>query len=363
MGSIYVHIPFCKKRCTYCNFYSTVSRYDITSYVDALCLEAAERTTFMHTFDVDTLYFGGGTPSLLTAEQVNKIYGTLEANYNLSDLKEFTLECNPDDVTSEFITNLKTTPVNRISIGIQSFDDDVLKFINRRHTAAAAINAVRRLQANGYKNISIDLIYGIPHQSPESWQESVRQATELGVQHISAYNLSFEEGTRMYSHKGSAPDDDTCLSMYEHLCTELQKAGFEHYEISNFALTGCRSRHNSVYWNGGEYLGIGAGAHSYNGDVRCWNGEIELAQGEIQWGSEQEILTEQDKYNDLIVTALRTTDGISLEKINRKYLQHFLDTTELLKTRGLVKESAGRISLTKKGLFVSNSVMREYIEV
>jgi len=363
MGSIYVHIPFCKKRCTYCNFYSTVNHYDIDSYVDALCLEAAGRTTFMHTHDIETLYFGGGTPSLLTAEHVNKIYVTLLSHYNLSGLKEFTIECNPDDVTSEFISNLKTTPVNRISIGIQSFDDDVLKFINRRHTAAAAIKAVKNLQHAGYGNISIDLIYGIPHQSQESWRKSVQTAIELGVQHISAYNLSFEEGTRMYSHRGSAPDDDACLSMYEHLCTELQMAGFEHYEISNFALTGCRSRHNSVYWNGGEYLGLGAGAHSYNGDVRCWNGEISEIEGKLQWGGEQEILTEQDRYNDLIVTALRTSEGICIEAVNKKYLQHFLDTTELLKTRGLVKESGGRISLTKKGLFVSNSVMREYIEV
>lgn len=363
MGSIYVHIPFCKKRCTYCNFYSTVNLYDIDSYIDAVCLEAVRRTTFMHTKNIDTLYFGGGTPSLLTAEQIDRIYTTLCSHYNLSNLSEFTLECNPDDITSEFIKKLKTTKVNRISIGVQSLDDEILTFINRRHTASAAIKAVRMLQDAGYGNISIDLIYGIPNQTFESWQESVRKALELNIQHISAYNLSFEEGTEMFRHRGKAPDDEMCLRMYEHLCTTLENNGFEHYEISNFSKPGCHSRHNSVYWNGGEYLGIGAGAHSYNGNIRLWNGEIKREGNILNWLDEQEELTEQDKFNDLIVTALRTSDGLDIRLIPPIYKPDFERTTEKLKKDGLVKEREGKVSLTKKGIFVSNMIMREYIEV
>lgn len=363
MGSIYVHIPFCKKRCTYCNFYSTVNLYDINSYTDAVCLEATRRTAFMHTNSVDTLYFGGGTPSMLTSEQVNRIYDTLASNYNLSNLKEFTLECNPDDITSEFIKNLKTTKVNRISIGVQSLDDKILTFINRRHTASDAVKAVRMLQDAAYNNISIDLIYGIPNQTFESWQETVQKTIQLNAQHISAYNLSFEEGTKIYSHRGEAPDDETCLRMYEYLCGSLESNGFEHYEISNFAKPGCRSHHNSVYWNGGEYLGLGAGAHSFNSDVRLWNGDIKKKENLLYWQSEQEELTEQDKFNDLIITALRTSDGLYTNLIAPIYKTNFDRTTEKLKKEGLVKESEGKVSLTKKGIFVSNIVMREYIEV
>lgn len=369
MAGIYIHIPFCIKRCTYCNFYSTVNTYNLNNYVDALCHEAIARKEYLHTFDIDTLYFGGGTPSLLNSNQINKIYSTLSNIYNLKNLKEFTLECNPDDITQEFITSLKTTKVNRISIGIQSFDDRILSFINRRHNAESAVSAVKKLQENGYNNISIDLIYGIPGQTDDIWQKSIDTAINLKVQHISAYNLSFEKGTVMYKYRNQALDDDTCLNMYETLCERMDKEGFEHYEISNFALKSdngksFRSMHNSLYWSSEEYLGLGAGAHSYNRETRCWNGEIEKSSyNTLSWKCEYETLSNQDIYNDLIVTALRTKEGLDINKIDNIYKENFLKTAINLKKKGLVNIESERVIITKEGIFLSDSIMREFIEI
>ncbi|MCQ2351163.1 MAG: radical SAM family heme chaperone HemW [Paludibacteraceae bacterium] len=360
MNGIYVHIPFCKKRCTYCNFYSTVNTYNIDDYVTAICTEAKNR---LNIDKFETLYFGGGTPSLLSKEQINRIYHTLASNYNLTNLKEFTIECNPDDITTDFISNIQQTKVNRISIGVQSFDNKILTFINRRHDAAKAKDAVSNLQKAGYKNISIDLIYGIPGQTLESWTETVNQALALKVQHISAYNLSFEEGTKMFNYKKDSPSDELCLEMYNTLCRMLESEGFEHYEISNFALEGFRSKHNSIYWNGGEYIGLGAGAHSYNGKIRCWNKPIQQKENTLFWESESEILTSQDKYNDTIVTALRTKDGINIDRIEPAYQASFIQKAHKLEKRGLIKLEGNCVSLTKNGIFVSDSVMRDFIEV
>ncbi len=363
MNGIYVHIPFCKKRCTYCNFYSTVNTYNIDDYVIAVCSEAEKRIRFLSNNTIETLYFGGGTPSLLSKEQINKIYNTLKTNYNLTDLKEFTIECNPDDITNNFICNIQQTKVNRISIGVQSFDNKILTFINRSHNAEKAKEAVLCLQKADYKNISIDLIYGIPGQTLESWTDTVNQALALKVQHISAYNLSFEEATKMYDYKKDSPSDELCLEMYNILCRMLESEGFEHYEISNFALEGFRSKHNSIYWNGGEYIGFGAGAHSYNGKIRCWNKSIQQKDNALFWGSESETLTSQDKYNDTIVTALRTKDGLNIDRIEPAYQATFIQKAHKLEKRGLIKFEGNCVSLTKDGIFVSDSVMRDFIEV
>lgn len=361
MSGIYVHIPFCKKRCTYCSFYSTTLLNHIDHYIDSICKEAFQRKDFLTDKNIETLYIGGGTPSLLHHSHIEKIYDTLASVYNLDKLREFTIECNPDDVDFSFISGLKKTAVNRVSLGVQSFDDTLLKFMNRRHDSLSATEAVKRLQENGYDNISFDLIYGIPGQSEASWKESVEQAISLNVQHISAYNLSFEEGTPMFKYADKAPDDDTCLDMFKHLCSQLSKAGFEHYEISNFARKGFRSKHNSSYWTGVPYLGLGAGAHSYNTKERHWNNEMVISGNTINWNTEKEVLSERDIFNELILTSLRTIEGVPESKVNIKYTDHFNRITEKKISEGLLKKHDGRVSLTEKGIFLSDAVIRDFI--
>lgn len=363
MSGVYIHIPFCKQRCTYCNFYSTTLTNILDKYINSVCEEAIVKSSFLSDRTIGTVYIGGGTPSLLNFTQINKIYETLTSVYDLTQLKEFTIECNPDDINESFISGLKKTLVNRVSIGIQSFDDTILKFINRRHNSLAAIKAVKMLKHCGYKNISIDLIYGIPRQSWQSWTESVEQAIELDVQHISAYNLSFEEGTQMMKFADEAPDDETCLKMYKHLCSRLNDAGFEHYEISNFAKEGFRSIHNSSYWTRIPYIGLGAGAHSFNTTERHWNTGIKIYGKNIKWETEKETLSERDIFNELILTSLRTKEGLSIEKIDKKYLSHFQKTAEKHFSNGLLEKRDNCIKLTPYGIFMSDLVIRDFIVV
>lgn len=361
MSGIYVHIPFCKKRCTYCSFYSTTLLSNIDKYIDAVCREAVSKGSFLDDRNIVTLYFGGGTPSLLNYTQINRIYETLASVYNLENLKEFTLECNPDDIDDNFIQGLKKTAVNRVSLGVQSFDDNLLNFINRRHNSTAVVTAVKKLQECGYTNISIDLIYGIPGQSLASWKDSVKQAIELNVTHISAYNLSFDEGTPMFSFANKAPDDETCLNMFKYLCAQLKSAGFEHYEISNFAKGGFRSLHNTSYWTGIPYLGLGAGAHSFNGKERFWNNEIRVSDNNLDWDTEKERLSERDIFNELILTSLRTKDGIEISRVNSKFTEHFNKISDKYCHNGLLKTEGGRIALTEEGIFLSDMVIRDFI--
>ncbi len=280
----------------------------------------------------------------------------------MEGLAEFTIECNPDDMSIDYIESLHSTKINRVSIGIQSLDDDILKFINRRHTSDAAKCCVRNLLASGYENVSIDLIYGIPGQTVDSWKHTVDEAITLNVKHISAYNLSFEEGTAMYRFIDKSPDEETCISMYNYLCDTLKNNGFEHYEISNFAKEGYRSKHNSVYWHGGEYLGIGAGAHSFNGNQRFENKEYKVSgDGTLNWEQKIETLTEQDRYNELIITALRTKEGIDTIKIKEIYIDHFLNQAKPYLEKGLLKKQDSFISLTENGILISDYIMRDLI--
>lgn len=362
LSSIYIHIPFCKKRCSYCNFYSTVKPEHLSKYVSSVCNEIIGQKDFLSNKNIHTLYFGGGTPSQLSALQINTIYNTISSVYNMENLEEFTIECNPDDIRPGYIESIHTTNVNRISIGVQSLDDRILQFINRRHDADAARTCVRNLLESGYENISIDLIYGIPGQSLESWKQTVDEAVTWGVKHISAYNLSFEEGTEMYKHIDKSPDEETCISMYNYLCKTLLENGFEHYEISNFAKKGFRSKHNSVYWQGGEYLGIGAGAHSYNGKQRFENCGYEIqSDGTLYWNRKMETLSEKDIYNELIITSLRTKEGIDSRKIPNKYLKHFVTYAKPYIEKGNLVKKGDFTALSEKGVLISDYIMRDLI--
>ncbi|MBQ8449582.1 MAG: radical SAM family heme chaperone HemW [Bacteroidaceae bacterium] len=374
MAGIYIHIPFCKQRCLYCAFYSSTLHSRLQEYCDALCRELEMRRNYIIGI-VDTVYFGGGTPSTLTHEQLQKILGTIKRNYTLSPSAEITIEANPDDLTPEYLTTLRSLSFNRLSMGIQSFDDTQLKALGRRHTAERARQAVEDARVAGFNNISIDLMFALPSSTHAQWQESIQQAISLHPTHISAYNLTYEEETPLYralqQGKINAIDEDENLKQFETLIDTLSAAGYRHYEISNFALPGYESRHNSSYWHDIPYLGCGASAHSYNGKERSWNvADIELYIRGIETGNpdfEIEHLSENERYNDAIVTRLRTADGLPLEwfrhKFNKKLYDYLCRNIAPHIADGTLQESNGCVSLTHEGIFISDSIMRDLIYI
>lgn len=374
MAGIYIHIPFCKQRCLYCAFYSSTLHSKQQEYCDALCREIIMRRNYIIGI-IDTVYFGGGTPSTLTREQLQKILGTIKEHYRLSPSAEITIEANPDDLTPEYLATLRSLSFNRLSMGIQSFDDAQLKAIGRRHTAERARQAVKDARTAGFENISIDLMFALPSSTSAQWQESIKQAIELRPTHISAYNLTYEEETPLYRalQNGSikAVDEDENLSQFGTLIDTLTAAGYRHYEISNFALPGYESRHNSSYWHDIPYLGCGAAAHSYNGESRSWNiSDIKTYIEGINNGapfSEVEQLTTAEQYNDAILTRLRTADGVPSDWMRKKFgdklTDYMLRNAAPHIVAGRLKEDNGILSLTREGLFVSDAIIRDLIYV
>ena len=380
MSGIYIHIPFCKSRCVYCGFYSTTSLDLRHSYVDAICRELELRSDYLSE-PVSTVYFGGGTPSVLSVDDLDRIFNAVykyNKVYGNSDgVAEFTIECNPDDITDEFCSFLSSSPVNRISMGVQSFSDGLLKFARRRHGSSQPKLAVERLRHIGIPNISIDLMFGFPNESLEVWRDDIDKALSLDVEHISAYSLMFEEGTCLYGmlQRGEVKecDEETSLAMFNMLIDKLEAAGYEHYEISNFAKPGFRSQHNSSYWHGVPYLGLGASAHSFNESTRQWNiGDVRKYIDSISCGNipaEIEVLTKDNSYDDMIMTGLRTVEGVSLDEVERRFGKDYLDFLEREALRyvkaKLLKYSVDHrsLSLTRKGLFVSDSVMCDLMHV
>ena len=375
MAGLYVHIPFCKQRCSYCAFYST-TLYNIRErYVDALCKEIVMRKEYADNAIVETVYFGGGTPSTLSMEQLLKICDTICATHRVSPEAEMTIECNPDDLTVDFLQQLRKLPFNRISMGVQSFNDNQLKRLGRRHNAEKARLAVKNAREAGYNNISIDLIFALPGSTSTDWEHDLECAIALHPDHISAYNLTYEEGTPMHRAlvRGDFPElsEDENIEQFHMLIAKLKKAGYRHYEISNFALPGHESRHNSSYWNDTPYIGCGAAAHSYNGTSRGWNiADIEKYIQGIEKEKpyfEIEELNEEERYNDAILTRLRTAKGIPLEWMKEKFcsrLYNFmLRTAEKEIALGNLKEENGYLSLTEKGIFISDAVIREFIYI
>ena len=373
MAGIYIHIPFCKQRCTYCAFYSSTLYNIKEKYVDALCKEIVMRKDYAGNAIVGTIYFGGGTPSTLSIEQLQRICDTIYATYNISATPEVTIECNPDDLTPEFLAQLKELPFNRISMGVQSFNDTQLKRLGRRHNADKARQAVRNAREAGYDNISIDLIFALPGSTITEWEHDLDSAIALRPNHLSAYNLTYEEGTPLHRalERGVFTElsEEENIEQFQMLIAKLKEAGYHHYEISNFALPGCESRHNSSYWNDTPYIGCGAAAHSYDGTSRQWNiANIQEYIKGIESGTpafEIEHLSEEERYNDTILTRLRTAKGIPLEWMKENfsarlnsYMRHIADKEIVL---GNLKEEDGHLSLTEKGIFISDAVIREFI--
>ncbi len=350
MAGLYVHIPFCKKRCLYCDFFSTTLLERRKEYVEAVLKEIAERKNEVE--EIKTIYLGGGTPSTLDAADIRRI---LEA-VGTDKAEEITMELNPGDATQEYLQAIRKAGINRLSIGIQSFQDDLLQLIGRRHNAAQAIEAVKMAQEAGFNNISIDLMYALPTQSMSQWKADIETALELKIQHISCYGLMYEEGTaltkRVEAGELTAIDEDEENAMYDYLCKRLKEAGFVHYEVSNFAIPGYEAKHNSRYWDGTPYVGIGAGAHSYVGNIRSWNKDDLEAYLSGKAHREQEVLSETDIYNERIMLGLRTNKGVARDAIKKDVKAH-IET-------GLLRETKdGHIVATQQGLHILNRIIED----
>jgi len=376
MAGLYIHIPFCKSRCVYCGFYSSTLHEWQDRYVDALCREMDLRNSSSSLpaedplNDISTIYLGGGTPSQLSAENLQKLFSYINKVCGARVREEVTMECNPDDVTDDFCAVLSQLPVNRVSMGAQTFSDERLQFLRRRHSARQVSEAVERLRRIGISNISLDLMFGFPDETIEDWKADIDEALALDVEHISAYSLMYEEGTELFRQLENKTirkiDDELSRQMYELLIDRLENAGFEHYEISNFARNK-RSLHNSSYWNQTPYIGLGAAAHSYDGQTRSWNvSDLRQYVKSIEAGQrpfEFEIIDDDTRYNDIVTTALRTREGICLTTLPQHYRDYLLRNAQRALSAGLLLTNGDRIRLSRKGLFVSDDVMSDLIYV
>ena len=415
MLGLYIHIPFCASRCIYCGFYSTVpakkkdERLSVEErYVNAICHEMELRAeknsnnSGERIGGLSTIYLGGGTPSQLSFESLQKIFQTIDKVYHIGlewDTEnntcttatpiEITMECNPDDITEEFAQNLRSLPINRISMGAQTFSDERLRFLHRRHTADEVETAVKRLRNVNIKNISVDLMFGFPNETLEEWNDDIERLLALDIEHISAYSLMYEKGTPLFrllqEGKVKEIDEELYRQMYDTLIDRLAKAGYEQYEISNFAKLDVqspkfniqtskskiqslyRSQHNSSYWQNIPYIGIGAAAHSYGNGKRSWNvADIKAYITAIQKNrlpSEEEIIDADTHYNDIIMTALRTCEGIDLSILPAEYRTYLIRLAKPFQQQGLLKEDNGKLHLTRNGIYVSDSIMSDLMKV
>lgn len=375
MAGIYIHVPFCKTKCGYCDFYS-ITQADLRErYVEALCLELARRKEYLRGEPVETVYIGGGTPSQLETENLGRMLETISTHYGKSKRGETTLEANPDDLTPAYLHRLAAVGVDRLSIGIQTFNDELLRLLNRRHNAQQAVKAVTDARKAGFGNISIDLIYGLPGQTRGMWESDLRTATELAPEHISAYHLTYEEHTPLYQallrNEIEETGEEDSLFFFTRLTKLLAEAGYEHYEISNFCQPGKRSAHNTSYWKGVRYLGCGPSAHSYDGESREWNvSSIHAYLEGINSGKrafEQETLDGETRYNEQVITSLRTSDGLNLAGLENDYgparLAYCLEQAKRHIAAGNLVVEGGCLKLSPRGIFISDGVMSDLLLV
>lgn len=374
MAGIYIHIPFCKSRCIYCGFYSTTLLDLRKKYINAVCREMELRKNYIRE-PFSTIYLGGGTPSLLDEAELTKLFLYINNVYDVDRNAEITMECNPDDITPEFTNMLSRLPINRVSMGAQTFADSRLRLLHRRHNSDEVKHAVKLLREAGIKNISIDLMFGFPDESLSQWKEDISAALALNVEHISAYSLMYEENTPLWkmldTGKVKEIDEELSLTMFKELVCQLTDAGYEHYEISNFARPGYRSRHNSSYWHQVPYIGLGAAAHSFDLNSRQWNvADLKLYIEEINNGiipMEREELDNDTTFNDIITTALRTSDGIDLNametRLGKRYRNTLISAAGKHIEQGLLEIRHDRLRLTSEGIFISDMVMSDLMIV
>ncbi|MFB0902775.1 MAG: radical SAM family heme chaperone HemW [Nonlabens sp.] len=374
MSGIYIHIPFCKQACHYCDFHFSTNLKHKTAIIDAICDELRFRKSEFKNTTVQTLYFGGGTPSVLEVDEVERIIQTVFDHYLVSSNPEITLEANPDDLTEERLILFSKTRINRLSIGVQSFFEEDLKLMNRAHNAKEAHQCIEQA-VNYFPNISIDLIYGIPGMSKDRWRENLYKAIQLNVPHISSYALTVEDNTVLKSliEKGMVPkvEDEVAQQHFQILLDVMELHSFENYEFSNFGKEGFFSQNNTAYWTGKSYIGIGPSAHSFDGKRRGWNinNNVKYMKA-IQSGElpmEIEVLTLVDQYNEYVMTGLRTIYGVSLDKIETNYGGNFKDYL-LLQSEVYLKEhllylDGDTLLVTRKGKFLSDGIASELFMV
>lgn len=366
MSGIYLHIPFCKQACHYCDFHFSTSTRKKSRLVDMLCREMILRKSEIPA-SVETIYFGGGTPSLLSSEELQQIFETIFSNFQVAEDAEITLEANPDDLSEEKIAQLAASPVNRLSIGVQSFFEDDLKLMNRAHNETEALESLQAAKKH-FENISIDLIYGIPGLTDEKWKENLKIALELEIPHISSYALTIEADTALekFIEKGKLQpvEDEQYRRQFDILVQTLTQAGFEHYEFSNYGKTGFHSRNNMAYWLGKPYLGVGPSAHSFDGKQRKWNisnNSLYINSLEMEKiPQETEELSINDRYNEYVMTRLRTKFGVNVleleQDFGKKYRDYFERNAENFLQQELMLRSDLVYLITKKGKFLSDGI-------
>ena len=375
MAGIYIHIPFCKKKCNYCNFFSVASLKNKNAFLESLKIEIETQKDYLKNDKINTIYFGGGTPSLLSVSEISVIIEQLHKFYNISNNPEITLESNPDDLSKQKINELKQTPVNRLSVGIQSFFQEDLNYLDRTHDTAQAENALKYLQDSGFDNLTIDLIYGIPTSTNKMWEQNLEKFFSFRIPHLSAYSLTVEQKTILYhqikKQKLSQPEESKSIEQYKILLDRSKDYNFINYEISNFAKEGYFSKHNSNYWLGKNYLGLGPSAHSFNGISRQWNISnitkyIDLINNNNNI-FEKEILAKDQQYNEYVLTALRTIWGCDSDYIKNKfgqnYYEFFIKSSEKYLTKKMMIKNENSFVLSEDGKLFADGIAAELFYV
>lgn len=373
MAGIYIHIPYCKKLCFYCDFYHIVSQDDNAAFIDALLKETFLKKDYLGGETVSTIYLGGGTPSVFTVKELESILNQIYLNYNVTADCEITIELNPDDIRPEYLAGLKNLKINRISLGIQSWRDSDLKMLNRRHDSSQAEYALKEILKTGFENVTIDLIYGIPGMSLKEWESNLDFSFSFGIKHLSAYHLTFEKGTvfgkMLEQGTISEIDENESAAQFNLLIQKAESAGFIHYEISNFGKPGYFSIHNSNYWKQVKYLGLGPSAHSFNGYSRQWNvrnlkGYIKAVNSGKQYFESEELDT-RTRFNEYMMTALRTMWGIDLEYVEKMFekegYDYVINLSGKFKNYGLMKQEKNSLILTNQGKLISDNIISEFI--
>lgn len=375
MSSVYFHLPFCKKRCNYCSFYAIASKIPHEELINSLIKEMILRKNYMNDKIITSIYFGGGTPSLIKPGYIEKLLKLVFNHYQLSKNIEITLEINPDDVSTDYLKELKSIGINRLSIGVQSFFDEHLKYFTRIHNANQAKESITQAYCVGFENISIDLIYGFQGLLTKQWEENLKRTFDLPVKHLSAYHLSIDKGTllfkKMQNNEIKPPTEKESWTQFSRLLDMTELFGFHQYEISNFSVKDYQSKHNTTYWDNTQYLGLGPSAHSYNGISRQWNIRNTKKYLEKIKNKEEfyqvEKLTKNEQYNDLIMMSLRTSKGLKLNLVKKKfgdtYYNHCLKKTSQYSRSKHIIIDDDRVKFTRKGMFISNTIMVDFFNI
>lgn len=367
MSGIYIHIPFCKQACHYCDFHFSTSMKLKGELVNALLTELELRKEYLEEKELSSIYLGGGTPSLLKQDELSQIFDKIQQLFSIKDNAEITLEANPDDLTEEKLKMLSHSPVNRLSIGIQSFSDEDLQFMNRAHNAGEAHQCIELAQKYGFQNLTVDLIYGAPTTTDKQWLQNIDRLFEYDIPHLSCYCLTVEPKTALAhfvkTGKVADVDDEQASRQFDILMEKMEDKGYEHYEISNFAKPGWHAIHNSNYWRGEAYLGVGPSAHSYDRKSRQWNVANNskyikaIKEGVIP--SEKELLTPEQRYNEYIMTGLRTKWGVELERIDPAFQKYFVQESKPYLEEGKIEKKGGAFVLTRAGKHLADRIAME----